>query len=55
MADYEHLLVKHDGDTVRITMNRPERRNSLTEGHLRELLDEPNVPAPLAAESFFLM
>ncbi len=39
MADYEHLLVKQDGDTVRITMNRPERRNSLTEAHLRELLD----------------
>ena len=39
MGDYEHLLVKQDGDTVRITMNRPERRNTLTEAHLRELLD----------------
>jgi enoyl-CoA hydratase/carnithine racemase len=38
MADYEHLLVKQDGDTVRITMNRPERRNSLSEAHLRELI-----------------
>jgi enoyl-CoA hydratase/carnithine racemase len=38
MADYEHLLVKQDGDTVRITMNRPERRNALSEAHLRELL-----------------
>lgn len=38
MADYEHLLVKQDRDTVRITMNRPERRNTLTEAHLRELL-----------------
>ncbi|AEA23933.1 enoyl-CoA hydratase-related protein [Pseudonocardia benzenivorans] len=38
MADYEYLLVKHDGDTVRITMNRPERRNALSEPHLRELL-----------------
>jgi enoyl-CoA hydratase/carnithine racemase len=36
---YEHLLVKDDGDTVRITMNRPERRNALSEAHLRELLD----------------
>ena len=36
---YEHLLVKQDGDTVRITMNRPERRNALSEPHLRELLD----------------
>jgi enoyl-CoA hydratase/carnithine racemase len=39
MGDYEHLLVKQDGPTVRITMNRPERRNTLTEAHLRELLD----------------
>ncbi|MEJ3657119.1 enoyl-CoA hydratase-related protein [Actinomycetes bacterium KLBMP 9759] len=39
MADYEHILVKQDGDTVRITMNRPERRNALSEAHLRELLD----------------
>jgi enoyl-CoA hydratase/carnithine racemase len=38
MADYEHLLVKQDGDTVRITMNRPERRNSLSQAHLRELI-----------------
>src|SRR3954447_22852477 len=36
---YEHLLVKQDGETVRITMNRPERRNALSEDHLRELLD----------------
>jgi len=39
VADYEHLLVSRDGDTVRITMNRPERRNALSDGHLRELLD----------------
>lgn len=39
MADHEHLLVKQDGPTVRITMNRPERRNALSEAHLRELLD----------------
>jgi enoyl-CoA hydratase/carnithine racemase len=37
--EYEHIAVKHDGDTVRITMNRPERRNALSESHLRELLD----------------
>jgi hypothetical protein len=30
MAPYEHLLLKRDGDTVRITMNRPQRRNTLT-------------------------
>lgn len=39
MAPYQHLLVKRDGDTVRITMDRPQRRNTLTEAHLRELLD----------------
>ncbi|GAA5157394.1 enoyl-CoA hydratase-related protein [Pseudonocardia eucalypti] len=39
MADYEHLLVKQDGDTIRITMNRPERRNSLAEPVLAELTD----------------
>jgi enoyl-CoA hydratase/carnithine racemase len=39
MAAYEHLLVKQDGDTVRITMSRPERRNSLSEAHLAELQD----------------
>jgi enoyl-CoA hydratase/carnithine racemase len=37
MADFEHVLVKQDGDTVRITMNRPARRNSLTSAHLAEL------------------
>jgi enoyl-CoA hydratase/carnithine racemase len=37
-GEYQHLLVKHDGDTVRITMNRPQRRNSLSEEHLAELL-----------------
>lgn len=39
MTEYEHLLVKADGDTTRITMNRPERRNALSAAHLRELLD----------------
>ena len=39
MTPYEHLLVKRDGDTIRITMNRPQRRNTLTEAHLGELLD----------------
>ena len=38
MSEYRHLLVKHDGDTVRITMNRPQRRNSLSGEHLAELL-----------------
>src|SRR5262245_24189469 len=38
MTDYEHILVKTDGDTVRITMNRAARRNSLSSDHLAELL-----------------
>ncbi|MBB3664142.1 MULTISPECIES: enoyl-CoA hydratase-related protein [Prauserella salsuginis group] len=38
MGEYEHVLVKRDGETVTITMNRASRRNSLTEEHLRELL-----------------
>src|SRR4051794_35257164 len=39
MADHQHITVERDGDVVRITMNRPERRNALSEPHLRELLD----------------
>ncbi|MET0236381.1 MAG: enoyl-CoA hydratase-related protein [Kibdelosporangium sp.] len=38
MTDYEHILVKAEGDTVRITMNRAARRNSLSFPHLTELL-----------------
>jgi enoyl-CoA hydratase/carnithine racemase len=39
MGDYEHILLKQDGDTVTITMNRATRRNSLSAAHLGELLD----------------
>ncbi|QRP47475.1 enoyl-CoA hydratase-related protein [Amycolatopsis sp. FDAARGOS 1241] len=38
MGEYEHLLVKRDGDTITITMNRAARRNSLSAEHLTELL-----------------
>ncbi|MET9265461.1 enoyl-CoA hydratase-related protein [Amycolatopsis sp. NPDC004079] len=38
MGEYEHILVKRDGDTVTITMNRAARRNSLSAEHLGELL-----------------
>jgi enoyl-CoA hydratase/carnithine racemase len=38
MAEFEPLLVERDGDTVRITMNRPKRRNALSADHLAELL-----------------
>ncbi|MBY8858522.1 enoyl-CoA hydratase/isomerase family protein [Nocardia sp. CA2R105] len=37
-VEFEHLLVDRDGDTVHITMNRPERRNALSAEHLTELL-----------------
>lgn len=54
MADYENLLVKHEGDTVRITMNRPERRNALSEAHLRELLDAFETAGRSAATGIVL-
>lgn len=38
MGDYEHILSERAGDTVTITMNRPARRNSLSAGHLTELV-----------------
>jgi enoyl-CoA hydratase/carnithine racemase len=38
MTDFEHILVKPEGDTVWITMNRAARRNSLSFEHLAELL-----------------
>ncbi|MPY99292.1 MAG: enoyl-CoA hydratase [Actinophytocola sp.] len=39
MADYQHIVVKREGETVTITMNRAARRNSLSGDHLAELLD----------------
>ncbi|WP_405493661.1 enoyl-CoA hydratase-related protein [Nocardia sp. NBC_00511] len=36
--EYRHLLVKRDGDTITVTMNRPDRRNALSADHLAELL-----------------
>ncbi|MFC4004846.1 enoyl-CoA hydratase-related protein [Prauserella oleivorans] len=38
MGEFQHILVKREGETVTITMNRGSRRNSLSEDHLRELL-----------------
>ncbi|GHK02512.1 enoyl-CoA hydratase [Streptomyces sp. Y2F8-2] len=38
MGEYEHILLKREGDTVTITMNRASRRNSLSADHLTELL-----------------
>jgi enoyl-CoA hydratase/carnithine racemase len=34
----EHVLVEIDDDLGVVTMNRPERRNALSEAHLRELI-----------------
>lgn len=38
MTEYQHIVVKREASTVRITMNRPARRNSLSGDHLAELL-----------------
>ena len=38
MVEYRNLLVDRADDIVRITMNRPERRNALSAEHLTELL-----------------
>ena len=35
-----HVLVERDDDLGIVTMNRPDRRNALSEAHLRELVDE---------------
>jgi enoyl-CoA hydratase/carnithine racemase len=51
---YQNLLVDEDGDTVRITMNRPERRNALSEEHLRELLAAFEVAGSSAATGIVL-
>jgi len=36
--DYEHLLLKIDGPAGRITLNRPERRNALSQALMEEVL-----------------
>jgi enoyl-CoA hydratase/carnithine racemase len=37
--DYEHLILEREDQFAVVTMCRPERRNALSEAHLRELLD----------------
>lgn len=54
MATYEHVRCERDGDTVTITMNRPERRNSLSAEHLAELLDAFTTTAPTDATGVVL-
>ncbi len=36
--EYEHIGLEEDGAFAVVTMRRPERRNALSEAHLRELL-----------------
>src|ERR1700742_2707474 len=36
--EYEHVLVDRSGDFTTITMNRPQRRNALSQEHMRELI-----------------
>ncbi|MFV0306429.1 MAG: enoyl-CoA hydratase-related protein [Desertimonas sp.] len=38
-ATYEHLLVKREGDTVTITLNRPDKRNALAMDVMLEVID----------------
>jgi enoyl-CoA hydratase/carnithine racemase len=33
---FEHILVERSGDFATVTMNRPQRRNALSLGHMRE-------------------
>src|SRR5688572_25950173 len=44
-----HVLVERDDDLGVVTMNRPERRNALSEAHLRELLAAVTAQADDAA------
>ena len=37
--DTAQVLVSTDGDLGVVTMNRPERRNALSESHIRDLID----------------
>lgn len=36
---FDHLAISHEADLAVVTMRRPERRNALSEAHLRELLE----------------
>ena len=36
---YEHILVAADAGLATVTMNRPERRNALSEAHMVELTE----------------
>lgn len=38
-AKREYVLYEKKGDLVTITMNRPDKRNALSEAHILELLE----------------
>jgi len=38
-VEFEHVLVDRSGDFATITMNRPARRNALSQQHMRELIE----------------
>ena len=54
MADYQHLIVVETPDVVRITMNRPAKRNSLSFSHLTELLAAFHAAAASGASGIVL-
>ena len=35
---FEHILMERSGDFATVTMNRPQRRNALSQDHMRELI-----------------
>jgi enoyl-CoA hydratase/carnithine racemase len=35
---FEHILVERSGEYATVTMNRPQRRNALSQAHMRELI-----------------
>jgi enoyl-CoA hydratase/carnithine racemase len=51
---YEHIEVTEEGPFTVVTMRRPERRNALSEAHLRELLDALRAIGASAARGVIL-
>jgi enoyl-CoA hydratase/carnithine racemase len=56
MGEYQHVLVKYEGDIATVTLNRPEKRNSLSlelmtelTAALREVGDSPALGVVLDA------
>ena len=45
MADYQNIIVEHDGPIARITLNRPDRLNSFTAAMHEELKEALNEVA----------